>query len=71
MDEMSVDVPGIGSLGVRSSAVGGYGDNGRVLLLRDVRSVPSTASLLEQAARHRAFSFCLATGRTTSRACCM
>jgi len=56
-DETSVDVPGLGPLGVRSSAVGGLNGDGRVLLLRDVRAVPATVNLLEQAARHRTFAF--------------
>jgi signal transduction histidine kinase len=56
-DEASVDVPGLGPLGVRSSAVGGVNGAGRVLLLRDVRAVPATVNLLEQAARHRTFAF--------------
>ena len=57
MDETSVEVPGIGLLGVRSSAIEGTDTNARVLLLRDMRSVSSTAGLLEQASRHRALSF--------------
>src|SRR5688572_17281333 len=32
MDEMPVDVPGLGTLGVRSCAVGGFNGEGRVLL---------------------------------------
>ena len=57
MDEMPVDVPGLGPLGVRSCAVDGFNGEGRVLLLRDVRSLPSTENLLQQAARHRSFTF--------------
>jgi signal transduction histidine kinase len=57
LDEMPVDVPGLGTLGVRSCAVGGFNGDGRVLLLRDVRSLPSTENLLQQAARHRSFTF--------------
>lgn len=57
MDEASVDVPAVGLLSVRSCDVAGAVSDGRVLLLRDARSLPSTASLLEQAARHRTFSF--------------
>ena len=56
-DEMSVDVPGVGALSVRSSAVGGLGSDGRVLLLRDGRSEAGARHLLEQAARHRSFAF--------------
>ena len=44
-------------LGVRGCDVAGVASDGRVLLLRDGRSLPSTASLLQQAARHRTFSF--------------
>jgi len=57
MDETAVDLPGLGALGVRGCDVAGVASNGRVLLLRDGRSLPSTASLLQQAARHRTFSF--------------
>jgi len=57
MDEISVELPGIGSLGVRGCDVVGVASDGRVLLLRDGRSLPSTAGLLQQAARHRTFSF--------------
>jgi signal transduction histidine kinase len=57
LEEASVDLPGLGSLGVRSSEVAGVGTGGRVLLLRDGRSLASTASLLQQAARHRTFAF--------------
>ena len=56
-DERSVVVPGLGSIAVRSCAVGGVGNDGRVLLLRDARSLPGTESLLQQAARHRSFAF--------------
>ena len=56
-DETSVEVPGLGPLGVRSCAVAGLNNEGRVLLLRDVRAVPGTVDLLQQAARHRAFAF--------------
>jgi signal transduction histidine kinase len=57
MDEASVDVPAVGLLSVRSCDVSGGAGDGKVLLLRDARSLPSTASLLQQAARHRTFSF--------------
>ena len=57
MEESSVDVPAVGWLSVRSCDVGGVASDGRVLLLRDARSLPSTASLLQQAARHRTFAF--------------
>jgi signal transduction histidine kinase len=55
-DELAVNVPDVGFLAVRSCVVAG-GNDGRVLLLRDARSVPSTASLLQQASRQRSFSF--------------
>jgi two-component system, NtrC family, sensor histidine kinase HydH len=55
-DEMAVDVPGIGELNVRSCAVDGTGTSGRVLLLRDGRSLSVTKSLLQQASRHRSFA---------------
>jgi len=57
MDEISVDLPEVGSLGVRGCDVAGIASDGRVLLLRDGRSLPSTASLLQEAAQHRSFSF--------------
>jgi signal transduction histidine kinase len=56
-DEIAVDVAGIGELNVRSSAVGGSGTSGRVLLLRDGRSLTGTNTLLQQAASHRSFAF--------------
>jgi signal transduction histidine kinase len=56
-DETSVDVPGLGPIGVRSCAVAGVSHDGRVLLLRDVRALPGTAHLLQQAASHRVFAF--------------
>jgi signal transduction histidine kinase len=56
-DERSVDVPGIGALSVRSSVVGGVGGDGRVLLVRDSRSVAGERQLLQHAARHRSFAF--------------
>ncbi len=56
-DETVVEVPGVGPLAVRSSTVTGFSGAGRVLLLRDVRAVPGTVNLLQQAARHRAFVF--------------
>jgi signal transduction histidine kinase len=55
-DELSVNVPEVGLLAVRSCAVAGDND-GRVLLIRDARSLAGTASLLQQASRHRSFSF--------------
>jgi signal transduction histidine kinase len=55
-DELSVNVPDVGVLAVRCCAVAGSTD-GRVLLMRDARSMPVTASLLQQASRQRAFSF--------------
>jgi signal transduction histidine kinase len=57
MDEISVEVPGLGSISVRSCAVGGVGGDGTVLLLRDGRSAAATTNLLQQAARHRTFTF--------------
>ena len=57
MDETSVEVPGLGFIAVRSYAVGGVGNAGSVLLLRDARSAAATESLLQQAARHRSFAF--------------
>ena len=57
MDETSVELPGVGPLGIRSCAVNGAGGAGRVLLLRDGRSLPGTTNLLRQAARHRSFVF--------------
>ena len=57
MDETSVELAGLGSFGVRECDVAGVASDGRVLLLRDGRSLPSTAGLLQQAARHRTFSF--------------
>jgi signal transduction histidine kinase len=58
MEEASVDLPDVGALGVRSCDMAGVStDDVRVLLLRDGRSLPGTASLLQQAARHRTFSF--------------
>jgi signal transduction histidine kinase len=57
MEETSVIVPDLGCLNVRSCEVAGVGSDGRVLLLRDGRSLPGTESLLQQAARHRTFSF--------------
>jgi signal transduction histidine kinase len=57
MDEVSIDIPGLGAIRVRSCPVGGLNTDGRVLLLRDVRSLSSTARLLQQAARHRSFAF--------------
>ena len=57
MDEASVNVPDLGLLSVRSCDVAGAVSDGRVLLLRDGRSLAGTASLLQQAARHRTFSF--------------
>lgn len=56
-DEMSVDVAGVGAISVRSCFVAGVNNNGRVLLLRDVRALPSTTNLLQQAARHRSATF--------------
>ena len=56
-DEASVDVVGVGPISVRSCSVAGMNTNGRVLLLRDARALPSTASLLQQAARHRSAAF--------------
>jgi signal transduction histidine kinase len=56
-DETSVEVPGLDSIVVRSCAVGGVGNAGSVLLLRDARSAAATTSLLQQAARHRSFTF--------------
>lgn len=56
-DETSVEVVGVGPLSVRSCAVAGLKGDGRVLLLRDARALPSTTNLLEQAARHRSFAF--------------
>ena len=44
MDESSVDLPGLGPLGVRGCDVAGVASDGRVLLLRDGRSLPSTAT---------------------------
>src|SRR5262245_62419123 len=38
-DEIPVDVPELGTLGVRSCAVAGAASDGRVLLLRDGRSL--------------------------------
>jgi signal transduction histidine kinase len=57
MDEAVVDLPGVGRLGVRGSAVEGADHRGRVLLLRDGRSLTSTSNLLVHAARHRTFAF--------------
>lgn len=57
MDETPVDLPDVGLVSVRSCDVAGVASDGRVLLLRDGRSLPGTASLLQQAARHRTFSF--------------
>jgi len=57
MEETSVEVPGLGAISVRSCAVGGVGNDGGVLLLRDARSAAATNSLLLQAARHRTFAF--------------
>jgi signal transduction histidine kinase len=57
MEETPVDMADLGLLSVRSSDVAGVASDGRVLLLRDGRSLPGTASLLQQAARHRTFSF--------------
>jgi signal transduction histidine kinase len=56
-DETSVHLPDLGPLGVRSCDMAGVASDGRVLLLRDGRSLPGTANLLQQAARHRTFSF--------------
>jgi signal transduction histidine kinase len=56
-DEISVEVPDLGSISVRSCAVGGAGSDGTVLLLRDGRSAAATKNLLQQAARHRTFTF--------------
>jgi signal transduction histidine kinase len=56
-DEMSLDVPGVGGLSVRSSAVGGLGSDGRVLLIRNGRSEAGARRLLQQAARQRWFAF--------------
>ena len=57
MNEASVDVPGLGLLSVRSCDVAGANSAGRVLLVRDGRSLSGTEGLLQQAARHRTFSF--------------
>jgi signal transduction histidine kinase len=57
MEESSVEVPGVGFVGVRSCMVTGRNGKGRVLLLRDARSAPGTVTLLQQAARHRSFAF--------------
>lgn len=57
MEEASVDVPEIGALSVRSCDMAGVASDVRVLLLRDGRSLPGTATLLQEAARHRTFSF--------------
>jgi signal transduction histidine kinase len=56
-DETSVEVTGVGPLGVRNCAVGGFNHEGRVLLLRDSRALSNTTNLLQQAARHRSFTF--------------
>jgi signal transduction histidine kinase len=56
-DEISVALPELGLLGVRSCDVAGTGSDGRVLLLRDGRSLAGTSGLLQHAARHRTFSF--------------
>jgi signal transduction histidine kinase len=56
-DEISVAIPELGLLGVRSCNVAGAGSDGRVLLLRDGRSLAGTSGLLQHAARHRTFSF--------------
>jgi signal transduction histidine kinase len=56
-DEIAVDLAELGSLGVRSCDIAGVGSDGRVLLLRDGRSLASTTGLLQHAARHRTFSF--------------
>ena len=55
-DERLVEVPGLGSIGVRRYPMDGAG-GACVLLLRDVRSLDGTAGILQQAARHRAFTF--------------
>ena len=70
MDETSVELPGLGSLGVRGCDVAGVASDGRVLLLRDGRSLPSTAGLLQQAARHRTFSFLSRDWAHDLKACC-
>jgi signal transduction histidine kinase len=57
MEEASVDLPDLGALGVRRCEMAGVASAVRVLLLRDGRSLPGTASLLLQATRHRTFSF--------------
>ncbi len=57
MDETPVLVPDLGSLSVRSYDVAGVNSAGRVLLVRDGRSLSGTEGLLQQAARHRTFSF--------------
>jgi signal transduction histidine kinase len=57
MDETTVDLPDVGSLGVRSCDMAGMTSQGRVLLLRDARSLPGTAGILQEASRHRSFSF--------------
>ena len=56
-DERSVDVAGVGPIGVRSYPTEGAGKGGCVLLLRDARSLNGTDRILQQAARHRAFAF--------------
>ena len=56
-DEAAVDVAGLGPLSVRSSAVAGVDQAGRVLLLRDGRALSGTRNLLQQAARHRSLAF--------------
>jgi signal transduction histidine kinase len=56
-DEIAVDLPELGPLGVRSCEMAGPSSGSRVLLLRDARSLPGTARLLQEAARQRAFSF--------------
>jgi len=55
-DERSVEVSGLGSIGVRRYPMEGAGE-ACVLLLRDMRSLNGTARILQQAARHRAFTF--------------
>ena len=57
MDETAVELPDVGAFSVRGWDVAGAASRGYVLLLRDQHSLPGTAGLLQQAARHRTFAF--------------
>jgi signal transduction histidine kinase len=56
-DETIQEIPGVGPIGVRMCAVTGVEGEGRVVILRDARSSAATASLLQEASRHRVSMF--------------